>query len=649
MRKTAEERNGTIKMSMRRNLSYKACAAALTVCMTMTALTGCGDAQNVAQGANLGADQGAANGKSSVAAAIPEVKDMFTDRDLSGEYRESEGVEILLKDGSVQCGGKGVSVSGSTVTITKEGVYVLSGVLNDGMIVIEAEDSAKVQLVFKGVTVTNSQNAAVYVKSADKVFVTLAENTVNRLENGGSYTDRDGNSIDGVIFSKSDLTVNGSGSLKITAAAGHGIVTKDDLKVTNGNLTIDAEKQGLSGKDSVRIAGGTINITSGKDGIQADHDKEEKGYVYIAGGTLAINAAGDGISASGLLQIDGGSFDITAGKGSSNKTVARDTDGSTVSTKGIKAAGDLIINDGTFAIDSQDDALHTNGSLTVNGGEYQIATGDDGLHGDETTTVAGGRLIITASYEGIEGKNVVISGGCIDLFASDDGINAAGGRDQSGFGGMFGGGYRGGFSQGGDYSLLISGGTVYVNANGDGLDSNGTLTMTGGTVYVDGPVGSGNGALDFDGTGEITGGTIIALGASGMVQNFTQAFNQGSVFLTTGGQKAGTEVALKDADGKVLLNYTSKKAFGSVVVSCPELVKGGSYILSVGDVDTEISLDSLIYGNGSGFGGFGGDRGGRGGHGGRPEMPEGEVPEMPDGEGRPQMPEGGRSQMPKGI
>ena len=639
-------------MSGKRNLFYKACTVALAVCMTMAALTGCGDArnaeQNGAQGAASGGTQDASDGKQQTAETILETADMFTDRDLSGEYKESEGVEILFEGDGARCAAKGVSVSGSTVTITEEGVYILSGVLNDGMIVIEAEDSAKVQLVFKGVTVTNSKNAAVYVKSADKVFVTLAENTVNTLENGGSYTDMDGNSIDGVIFAKSDLTVNGSGSLNIHAAAGHGIVTKDDLKIADGNITVTAEKHGLCGKDSVRIAGGSITVVSGKDGIHTDNTSDsEKGYIYVAGGELTITASGDGISAEGSLQIDGGSFRITAGGGSGNSVVAKDENGDEVSTKGIKAAGAFVINDGSFETDTQDDALHTDGDLTVNGGSFLIATGDDGLHADGTATVAGGNLVITESYEGIEGKDVVISGGIIDIRATDDGVNAAGGDGQSGGfgGGMFGG--FGGAGSGGDYSILISGGSLSVDADGDGLDSNGTLTVTGGAVCVDGPVNSANGAIDYEGVGQITGGTVIALGASGMAMNFGDTSTQGSILLNIGNQPAGTEIVLKTEEGKELLRYTSRKAFGSVAVSCPELVKGGVYILSVGDSDTEITLDSLIYGSGGGFGGFGGDRGGRGGHEGWQQMPEGEPPQMPEGEGRPQMPdEEGRPQMP---
>lgn len=645
------------------------CSMAVVLCLMAVSVTACGDSpdalratENLTESsapvsgsseAGNGTASGAENGEAENVVAADE---MFSDRDLSGEYKESESVKITLNGSTALCSEKGVTVSGSTVTITEEGTYILSGTLNEGMIIVEAEDTDKVQLVLNGVTVTNSANAAVYVRSADKVFVTLADKTANTLENGGSYTAIDDNNIDGVIFSKCDLTVNGTGSLNITAGAGHGIVSKDDLKITGGNITVAAEKHGLSGKDSVRIAGGSITVASDKDGIHADNaDDEEKGYIYIADGTLTLETSGDGISASGLLQIDGGSFRITAGGGSGNKTVAKDENGDAVSTKGIKAAGDLVVNDGSFLLDTQDDALHSNSSLTVNGGEYQIATGDDGLHADETTTVAGGSILITASYEGIEGKDVVISGGCIDLYADDDGINAAGGNDGSGFGGMFGG-FGGGFGGGSDSAILISGGTIYVNAAGDGLDSNGTLTVTGGTVYVDGPTSSADGALDYESTGQITGGTVLALGAAGMTMNFGDTSTQGAALLNTGNQQAGTEIVLKDADGKVLLSYTSKKSFSSAVVSCPELVQGGTYTLSVGGSDTEFTLDSLIYGDGmggfgGGMGGGRGDRDNRGGSGNRgdfdgekpdmsgvPELPDGEMPDMsgvpepPDGE-----------------
>jgi len=638
-----------------------------------------GSAQNSTVGNGSGQDNVAGNGSVQDSAAeggfgqqkkgdvivvnapavnVMSTEDMFTDRDLRGDYTEEESVRITLSGSSAQCPSKSVQVSGSAVTITEEGVYILSGSLQEGMIVIAAEDTAKVQLVLDGVSVSNSSNAAVYVKSADKVFLTLAAGTANILENGGSYTELDDNHIDGAIFSKCDLTINGTGSLEVKAAAGHGIVTKDDLRITGGNLTVTAAEHGLSGKDSVRIAGGTFSIISGKDGIRSNHDtNEEKGYVYIGGGSFTINAEGDGISASKTLQIDGGEFAITTGNGSSNRTLARDEEGNTVSTKGMKASGALVVNDGIFVIDAQDDALHSNDSLTINGGEYQIATGDDGFHADETATIAGGFIDISASYEGVEGNEVIISGGYVKLYASDDGVNAAGGNDQSGFGGFMG---RDRFGGSGNSSLLISGGTLYINADGDGLDSNGSLTVTGGEVYVSGPADSGNGALDYEGVGQITGGKVVAVGSAGMAMNFGDTSTQGSILVNTSRQTAGSEIVVTDSEGRELLAYTAESAYQSVVVSCPEMAVGGTYTISAGDSQQSVTLESLIYGNGSGMGGFGGrgDRDDRRGQSQEGQIPErGKVPEggqMPE-EGqlpeRGQVPEGGqvpeRGQMPE--
>lgn len=614
---------------MKRKVVLKLMAGIVAGSMMICGLGGCAaKTDEIVIGETLAST--AASGTEISADTIADASEMFTDRDLAGEYTENGSSVITLGEGDV--------------IISEEGTYILRGSVENAVVIVDADENAKIQLVLDGVNISNEDGAAIYVRTADKVFITLADGTVNMLENSGSYTAIDDNNIDAVIFSKCDLTVNGSGSLSITATAGHGIVSKDDLRVTGGTVTVSAEKHGLSGKDSVRITDADLNITAGKDGIHSENtDKEDKGFVYIESGSLNIVADGDGISAGAYLQIDGGEFALTTGGGSSNKTTAKDEDGDIVSTKGIKAEGQLTVNGGTFLIDSQDDALHTNGNMTVNRGVFTIATGDDALHADETTTVKGGTINISTCYEGVEGNDVVISGGYLKLYATDDGINAAGGNDGSGFGGMFGGSFGGS-----DSSILISGGEIYINADGDGIDSNGDLTVTGGTIYVSGPESDGDGALDYDGTGQITGGTLVAVGCSGMAMNFGDTSTQGSILISTANCAAGTEVVLKDADGNVMVSYTAESSFNSVVVSCPGLEQGGTYSVMAGDEAYEVTLESLIYGSGMGAGfggGMGGGRPGNGNGGDRQqgsELPDGmsEPPEVPtDGE-RPEMPDG---------
>lgn len=600
---------------MKRRTLYKIYSIATAVALTVFSLSACGNREQEQDQLTDAPDQvvttavsGQGQATSAAAENLLPVEGMFSDRDLSGKYDEAECIAIQLTGSSASCDSDAVVISGSTVTITEEGTYILSGSLK-GMIIVEAADTDKVQLVLNGVEINNESNAAIYVREADKLFITLAAGSQNSLSAGG-YTSIDDNNIDGVIFAKCDLTINGSGSLSIEADKGQGVVTKDDLVVTGGIITVTAQGHGLEGKDSVRIADGQLNITAGKDGIHSENeDKEGKGYVYVADGQLVIVSDGDGISAGYCLQVDGGSFSIQSGCGSSNKTVARDENGDSVSAKGLKSGAALMVNGGIFAVDAQDDALHAADDLTVNGGTLQLASGDDGIHSDATATVAGGTVEITDSYEGIEGYHIVISGGEIRLNAADDGLNAAGGNDQSGFGGRFGGEMFGGS----DSTLTISGGTLYIRAAGDGIDSNGDLIVTGGETYVSGPENGANGALDYGGSGQITGGILVAVGTSQMAMNFGDTSTQGSILTSVANCRAGDEVRLLDAKGNMLVSYTAESSFNSVVISCPQLEQGGTYTLSVGGNDTEITLESLIYG--SGMGGFGGP-GGMGGHGG---------------------------------
>ncbi len=525
--------------------AYKSIAALLCA---LLALSGCG--VQASEAASTATEETVSQGVTADAVSAVDTDGLFSDRDLAGTYDESEAVAITLEGDSAVCDSDGVTVEGSRVTIGVEGVYLISGTLADGQIVVNAGETDKVQLVLAGADITSSTSAAIYALEADKVFITLAEGTENTLTNGGEYVAIDDNNIDAVIFAKTDLTLNGSGSLTVNAQAGHGVVSKDDLVVTGGSYTLTAASHGLSGKDSITIADGTFTITSGKDGIHVENSEDTAlGYLYIADGSFTIASQGDAISASGALQIDGGTFDLNTGEGSASVEMtssdqsgpmgggprefggaapaepadaptepdeapaelaaapaepsAAETETDSVSQKGIKAEGSFAINGGTFTIDSVDDCLHAGGAMTLAAGTFNLSSGDDAVHCDDALTIQSGTFTIPYCYEGIEGLSITIEDGVFDITSYDDGLNAAGGADSSGFGGR----QPDTFADSSDSFILINGGTITIVSTGDSVDSNGDLTINGGTLNLT-CNGSGDTALDCDGTYTNNGGDV---------------------------------------------------------------------------------------------------------------------------------------------
>ncbi len=538
---------------------------------------------------------------------------LFSDRDLAGTYDEN-GTVITFSGSSAQIQGAGAMLSGSTVIINREGTYILRGTMDNGMVLVSADSSAKVQLVLDTVSIHSATSAPIYVRNADKTFITLAPGSTNVLSNGGSFVAVDDNNIDAVIFSKDDLTLNGTGRLTVTSPAGHGIVSKNELTIAGGSYAITAASHGLAGQDSICIAGAILQIDAGKDGLQAEHDEDaQKGFVYIKDGSLNITCAGDGVSASAFMQLDGGSFTVTAGGGyvngeehtsndwggpggpggapggrprSGTATAAEET---ATSAKGFKAGGVLIVNGGTFTLDTADDTFHSGGDLTVTGGQITLSSGDDAFHSDATLSITGGTIVIERSYEGLEGLSIAVTGGHITVTATDDGMNAAGGSDESGFGP---GGRPGGFAASSDSFITISGGTIYMRAGGDGIDSNGALTVTGGHITIHGPTQGDTSVLDYGSTGTISGGTFIGTGAMNMAVTFNKAENQGIISVRVGrNMAAGTEVKLTDAEGNVVISTVPADSFAIVILSCPQMVKGQEYTLTVGELSERLTAE----------------------------------------------------------
>ena len=540
----------------------------------------------------------------------------FTANDQNGEW-ESEGAAVITLNGdSASVSGKGAYVNGSTVVITNAGTYVVSGTLNDGFISVDAYDSSKVWIKLDGVNITSSDNACIRVEEADKVFLTLAEGSENVLTSGAEMSEAalaDGTG--GAIFAKDDLTINGSGSLTITAAYKHGIDANDDLIITGGTISVTAPKDGLHANDSLRIMNADLTVSAEDDGL------------------------------------------VVANEG-----------------------GYLVIDSGTIRITSGDDAIHTSGEITVNGGVLSISAGDDGIHSDTNVRINDGTIIISECYEGIEAHTIELAGGDVTINPTDDGLNANGGTNSFGMPGGMGRGRWGQStetpaetpvleSEDEETWVRISGGSLtIINENArdaDGIDSNGDLYITGGTIRVSLPGGGSNNAIDFGsesgGKALISGGNLAAAGGAQMLENFDESSEQPVIMYNlTETMQGGTEVRVLDADGKEILSYTPPQSFNSIFLSCPEMKIGETYTVIIGETEETLTIDSdaVTVGN-SGMGSMGGGMGwgGRGRNRFRPtETAEGEMPQfdqtlMPDSGGMTpsdgQMPEFDGTFMPQ--
>ena len=501
----------------------------------------------------------------------------------ASDSMEAGGEETRIAAGAdgFQIEGDGASVSGNTVTISRAGIYRLSGDMADGNLLVNAGENDEIRLVFDGFSIASTDTAPIYISQGGSVTVETAAGTENSVMDGRAYEKtEDDESPDAAIFSECDLILEGEGTLTVSGQFQEGIRGKDDVTVTSGTIRIEALNDGLKGKDAVCIEGGTLEITAGDDGIQSDNEKDsDKGFVTVSGGTVTIDAVGKGIQ------------------------------------------------------------------------------------GESRVDISGGYLSVVNSEEGIEALVIEISGGEVDIFATDDGINAAGSTDavgnsdaagSSGMAGEAGGGRHpfGGVTEGA--CITISGGTLRINAGGDAIDSNGDLNIEGGAVYLEGPTSGGDGILDFAGNGSMTGGILAGTGSAGMMQLFEGDENQAMIVVYfEERQSAGTTVTVADSAGNVLEEVTPEKEFEAFIYSSPELEDGAMYAITTGDGTDAVTQEVMVDGSltqvgertGGGFGGrgFGGGGGRRGGAPG--EMPDGMPGERPDGAAG-EMPDGTTGERP---
>ncbi len=482
-------------------------------------IAGCGSTTSgTGSSSNVGSSTAAATKTSVTTSTTVKAADISYDEDDKNEaWSADDATNITLKDSSAKIDGSNVKESDGVITINNSGTYVISGTLSDGEIVIDAGSNDVVHIVLNGANITSSAGAVINGTQSGKIILTLADGTENTLTDGTSYSDLDEDEEpDAAIFSKDDITVNGSGTLNVKGNYKNGIHGKDGVKIINGTINVDAANHAVSGKDYIAVSGGTLNLTSAEDALHSSTD------VQVSDGKITINAGDDAIHADSTVTIDGGTIQVDQ------------------SNEGIE--GTVVnINNGDISVTSSDDGIN----------------GSDGLTDDSTDTT--------------------------DTPSASDGKDARGG------------GMGGGMENDENVLVTINGGKLYINAEGDSIDSNGNLSITGGETVIDGTVRGGNGILDYNGTGVITGGTLIGVGTSDMAQSFSDTSTQYSLLYGfDSSQSAGTKVSLKDSSGNEVISTTAAKSFQAVVISSPNLKKDETYSLYTGDTKVEdVTLDSV--------------------------------------------------------
>lgn len=496
--------------------ALETCAACTTALMLALALTGCSGntaSQNGKDPQSQEQAQRQSGDEQTQVATYADIENMdleYTDRDKDASYDEASATKITLEGAGATIDGAGASVEDSTVSITSEGTYILSGSLENGQVLVDAGDNDKLQLVLSGVSINNDNGSAIFVKNADKCFITLAEGTDNTLTDGAEYAfEGDEDEPNATLFSKDDMTINGTGSLSVTGSYKHAINSKDDLVITGGSFTVSSNEDALRGKDCVKILDGTFNLKSNEDAVKSSRNDDP-----------------------------------------------------------------------------------TRGFVCIDGGQFNINAGDDAVHGETYLRVTAGDISVGSCNEGLEAMVISIDDGDIDVTSSDDAMNAsAPSAESTDANAEFAKGPGGGMDQGNEScKLLINGGNITLAAQGDALDSNGSLEINGGNVFVTGPTNSGNGALDYSLSGSCNGGTMLIAGPAGMAQNFSGG-SQPFAFAQISGS-AGQNVTVTDESGTVLVSFAPSASFETVIASCPQFSEGATYFVSAGDASTTVTAST---------------------------------------------------------
>ena len=475
-------------------------------------------------------------------------------------WDSSEEIQIILNGSTITVNGSGATADGSTVTITSAGIYNLTGSLSDGQVIVNTDDDDIVRLILNGVDLNCSTNAPIYVLSAEKAMIVLADNSENYVTDGTSYIfeNPEDDEPNAAIYSKSDLTIYGNGTLTVEGNYNDGITSKDGLIITSGTININSVDDGIRGKDYLIVKDGSITVEDAGVGIKSDNeDDTSKGYITIETGEINITTGGEAIEAEKDVEITLGEIVLSSGG------------------KGIDGTISVIIDGGNFTINSVDDAIHSNGFITINDGSFVISSDDDAIHADYDLVINDGDINITNSYEGIESAegDITINGGEIHIVSSDDGINSA--------------------ANGNNY-IYINGGYIVIDAEADCFDSNGSMEISGGTVFVSSSGVRGGTIVDCD-SYTLDGGFMVGLSASSQhTANPSTSSDQYSLVIDfSSSQQEGTLIHIQDSDGVDILTYEPTKEYEAFIFSSSDFVSGSTYDVYLGGSSTGTAIDGL--------------------------------------------------------
>ncbi len=585
----------------------------------------------------------------------------FSEFDLKTDYSNATA-KISLDNSDTKISGNNAVLDNDRISITSGGTYVFSGKLDDGQIYVNCDENVQLVFSGVDISnsstspvfVENAKNVLITLADGTENILTDSENYV--------FDSAAENEPDAVIYSKDDLSVNGNGTLTVNANYNEGITTKNDLRISDSIINITSKGNGIKGKDSVVVQNTTLKINAGEDGIKSSNAEEtDKGYIVFESGEFDITAENDAVQSENFLTVNSGCFNITTGGGAdsaptktqdfsqmggrekfdkSKMQIPTDEDGNIVmpeipfdgdftapdmqipadengekvsdfarfsgeradrdeltdentgetleSQKGLKSGSTIIINGGAINADCSDDTLHSASDVNINGGDFSLSSGDDGIHSDANVKISSGNIIIRNSYEGIEGIVIDVDVASVNITASDDGFNSSDGSGNT----------MNPMAATEGCELNINGGKIYVNSGGDALDSNGTMTVNGGVVLVDGPENDGNSALDSGMEIKVNGGVLIAAGSSGMLETPSDSSKQNVLVVTFDEEKsANTPVYVQNKNGETIFSYTPSKKYSAVVISSPDIADNKEYsVYSGGSVNTENS-DSYSWKN----------------------------------------------------